>query len=101
MKNLFTQHEIVLVTSADYYQRQLIGLDDDAAGEQRKAYWNTHINDLLLRIVNPDLWSHPLTVRHTRTSTKVLKMEFASTEITLEKQRSIDPAFFLSTMNQN
>jgi hypothetical protein len=101
MKNLFTQHEIILVTTAGYYQRQLIELSNDPAGELKKAYWNGHVHDLLARIVERDACHDSLTLRHTRTTMKILKMEFGSDAAALEKHKSIDSAFFMGTVNNN
>ena len=101
MKNLFTQHEIILVTTAAYYQRQLTELSNDHGMKLDKAYWNGHISDLLSHIAKHAACCDSLILRHTRTNTKILKMEFSSNPVTLDKHKSIDSVYFLATMNEN
>jgi hypothetical protein len=101
MKNLFTQHEIILVKGAGYYQRQLTGLNDDPAEKLEKACRNGRINDVLSRILEQDVFKDTLTLRHTRTTTRILKIELGSNAVMLEKNKSIDSVFFLATVNAN
>jgi hypothetical protein len=108
MKNLFIQHEIIFVTDAGYYQRQLMGITDDPgdpllsqATKMEKACWNGLINDLVSRIMEHDVFQDPVTLQHTRTTGEILIIELGSNAVTLDISRSIDPVFFLARVNEN
>lgn len=108
MKNLFIQHEILLVTNTSYYKKHLIephGNADDTgisqARELEKACWNGFIDHLLSGVMEGNLVATGLTLMHTRPGKAILKIELASYSVALEKCRSIDSVFFLTAVNAN
>lgn len=108
MKNSIIQHEIILVTNASYYQRELMKKNEDPgnsrltqAEQLEKACWNGLIDHLLSGIMEEDLFPENLTVRHTRSARAILKIELATYPIVLEKYTSIDSVFYLTTICEN
>jgi hypothetical protein len=108
MKTNSTQQEILLVTTATFFKRQLcdrIMYNNEhllSPPEQlEEACWNGLLNEILPEIKQKTSLGKSLYIWHIRNGNSFLQIELSELPLLMEKQYSIDTNFFLSDLLHN
>ena len=106
MKTKFTQQEILLLTGSRFAQREWAEKNSEEKplpSEERleDACWNGMLDEMLPEIVEKSAEGKKLFLWQIRQCRSFLEIELSDTPLVIERQYSIDPYLFVSTLFEN